>query len=173
MSMMSGHVTLLDPTDPFVEERGETDPRFVGARGTFRLFFVGSPILYLLKHQVTIGSVTVHQTEDPVEFKYTDVLTVPGPLPVLRKVHHHLCSRPGVITTILETEFEIPSAGLSIAIAQARRTAEMTLATLAALLDERVADNRVGEMIVFHTQQGDVLVDVTEAVRPYDHKLEC
>ncbi|WP_298891635.1 hypothetical protein [uncultured Serinicoccus sp.] len=106
--------------------------------------------------------------------KYTDVITLPcGPLPMLREVRHHLRSRPGVVTTVVELEFEWPGKDFIAEVRELSEEAEAALAALVLLLDDRIAYRREGEMVqVTRPDGGTLFCDVTRGVRSYDTDLE-
>lgn len=165
-------VTRLDHSDP--RKGGALTPRHVaGCNARVLLVFAGSPITCLEGDGTTVGSAAVHQTEEPVLYRYADMTySHLKEVPVRRTIVHELYTRPGQVSTVVTVPFTVPEVNASHAIRAAVQRGERALAYVVLTLDERVADRRQGELVVVETTDGELLADVTYAVRTFDGAAE-
>lgn len=97
----------------------------------------------------------------------------PGQVPLLREVRHQLLTRPGQFSTIVTIPFIVPERGAMRLFLKCKRDAEATLGALTSMLDERIADRRVGDIVVVPMPSGgEATMDVTERVRSFQPDLE-
>lgn len=165
--------TAKSPTNRFSEDAGEAiDEALVGTVARYQLAFSGSPTEMLLDSELRFADVTIRQTREPFRYQYTDVLTIAGAeLPIEAEITHRLWSRPGQFVTVASTGFEVPSTGMSLLILQARERCEAALGVVAAALDERFIDRRIGEFVSAETADGPALMDTTHGMRSFDPTL--
>lgn len=166
--------TVFARSNPHLGEEDASPPELVGLAGEYRLVFAGSPVLALTGDGINVGAARVRQTEEALTYQYTDVIYGPGQVPLLREVRHQLLTRPGQFSTIVTIPFLVPERGAIRLFFECQRDADATLGALTLMLDERIADRRVGDIVVVPLPGGkQAFMDVTARVRSFQPDLEA
>lgn len=165
--------TVRVPTNSFSEDqREQMSNTLIGCAAHYQLGFTGSPVTQLMNGVLRIGDVEIRQSLEPFQYQHTDVFTTDHDIPYEGEMTRRVWSRQGQIVTVATTEFTVSENETDRDLAAARALCEAALGAVAAVLDERFLDRRLGELVEVQTPHGRAYLDLTHAVRSFDPDIK-
>jgi hypothetical protein len=158
------------PPDDLYDSRRGDEPGLAGRRVVYRLG-VQSMVVEGLPDELQVGRVQVHQAIGPVTTQRTEVVQRPGvPLVFDKVMRMGLQVGHGLPLSVCQIDDTIPSSSITDQFESWRDEALAALGLLAAILDERIAQEPVFEDAVVFDPAGekpDGMLDVRRKIRNF------